>query len=130
MTTWVGGRAAFVGRYCGTGGRNRRQLRRATQPIVFEIPLQPSATVLLGGRAGFVVKMLADEPPVLKLGQLGPNAVLSWSAAAPELILQTSTNLALPGAWVDLNPTPVVSNAFLTVIVAPTNPAQFFRLKP
>lgn len=93
-------------------------------------PLQPSATVLPGGRAGFVVKMLADEPPVLKLGQLGPNAVLSWSAAAPELILQTSTNLALPGAWVDLNPTPVVSNAFLTVIVAPTNPAQFFRLKP
>jgi hypothetical protein len=93
-------------------------------------PLQPNTLVLPGGRAGFVVKMLADEQPVLNFNWLGVNAVLSWSAAAPELILQTSTNLSLPSAWVDLNLTPIVSNALVTVIVAPTNPAQFFRLKP
>ena len=93
-------------------------------------PLQSSATALPGGKAGFVVKMLADELPVLSLSQLGVNAVLSWSATAPELIVQTSTNLSLPSAWVDLNPTPIVTNGRITVIVAPTNPAQFFRLKP
>jgi hypothetical protein len=93
-------------------------------------PLQSSPTVLTGGRAGFVVKMLADELPVLNLSLIGANAVLSWSAAAPELTVQATTNLSLASAWVDLNVPPIVTNGLATVIVAPTNPAQFFRLQP
>jgi hypothetical protein len=93
-------------------------------------PLQSSPTLLPGGRAGFVVKMLADELPVLNLSLIGANAVLSWSAAAPELTVQATTNLSLSSAWADLIATPVVTNGLTTVIVTPTNSPQFFRLKP
>lgn len=93
-------------------------------------PLQPGATVSFSDQTGFVVKVLADELPVLSLSPSGTNLNLSWSAAAPELTVQASTNLALPSAWVDLNATPIVTNSLATVIVSPTNPAQFFRLKP
>ena len=92
-------------------------------------PLQPGATVSFSDQTGFVVKVLAAELPVLSLNLVGTNAVLNWSASAPELTVQASTNLALPSAWVDLNATPIVTNSLATVIVSPTNPAQFFRLK-
>ncbi|MGC3961273.1 MAG: SBBP repeat-containing protein [Verrucomicrobiota bacterium] len=93
-------------------------------------PLQPSVTVSFADQTGFIVKMLADELPVLGLSLSGTNAVLSWSATAPEHTVQSSTNFTIPSAWVDLNVTPIVTNAFVTVTVSPTNPAQFFRLKP
>ncbi len=93
-------------------------------------PLQPGATVSFSDQTGFVVKVLAAELPVLSLSPSGTNLNLSWSAAAPELTVQASTNLALPSAWVDLNATPIVTNSLATVIVSPTNSAQFFRLKP
>lgn len=94
-------------------------------------PIQPSTTsVSFADRAGFVVKVLADELPVLSLSLSGTNATLSWSAASPELKVQGTTNLSLSSAWVDLNATPIVTNSLATVTVSPTNPAQFFRLKP
>lgn len=93
-------------------------------------PLQPSASVSFSDRAGFVVKVLPNTLPALSISPLGANVLLSWSALAPELTVQATTNPIPPGVWVDLSVTPVVTNGQTTVLLAPTNATQFFRLKP
>lgn len=85
-------------------------------------------TAANGTKDGFAVKMLVDELPALSVSLMQTNLNLTWSELFPELIVQSSTNLVASNNWKNLGVTATVTNFQSTVILSPTNPAQFFRL--
>lgn len=76
----------------------------------------------------FTVAVSANNAPQLAITLSGPAVILTWPAGVTGSTLQSTTNLASPGAWQSVSPGPVVNNGLNTV----TNPVvanqMFYRL--
>jgi hypothetical protein len=66
--------------------------------------------------------------PSLNISMNGGSALLSWPAAAGNLLLQESTDISLPGSWSPVVQAPVVNGNQISVTVPVTSPRRFFRL--
>ena len=90
---------------------------------------------LQAGRAGtnadaFLAILIPEvSAPVLTPVAVGTNFQVSWSAFAPQFMLQTSTNIGPAANWIPVEAAPVTANGWLSVTLPATNAAQFFRLK-
>jgi hypothetical protein len=73
------------------------------------------------------VTELIATPVTLSISISGANVLLSWPAAASSYQLQSTTSLSSP-AWTPVTQTPTPNNDQLTVSLAATGAAQFFRL--
>jgi hypothetical protein len=73
----------------------------------------------------FVARVLQE--PMLTTRFSGSNVILSWPAPAPGFKAQTRSDPA-SGAWLDLLPTPVLSNGVYTVTVPLAGEPAYFRL--
>lgn len=82
-----------------------------------------------GNKNGFIVKMLAEELPVLGANLVQTNLLLFWSGLFPELTVQTTTSLTNGNSWLDLGISATWTNFQSQLSVPATNPAQFFRLR-
>jgi hypothetical protein len=66
--------------------------------------------------------------PQLTVAQSGSNITISWSAADPGFVLQSTAQLGPNAQWTPVAATPVVNNGVNTVMVPATQNAQFFRV--
>lgn len=114
VTVDAAGNAYFVGR---------------TASASFPLNPPPSAIQPFSDRAGFVVKMRADEIPPLGISASATNINLTWSGLFPELTVQSSTNLLISNSWVNVPGIPTVTNAQLNLSLTATNSQEFFRLQ-
>jgi hypothetical protein len=65
----------------------------------------------------------------LNISKSGTNVNLSWPVYPAGFIVQSSTNLLPPGAWITNNiPTAIITNNQNYILMNATNAAQFFRL--
>jgi len=67
--------------------------------------------------------------PTLQIEQSGTNVVLSWPSYYGGVTVQTSTNLASPGAWISLPDAPTVLGDQLTITNGISSGTLFYRLK-
>ncbi len=68
------------------------------------------------------------NPPILSFGRFGTNAYLSWTTNEPSYLLEGTTNLGLPAAWVQVPGTRSVSGTQF-VIVDGLVSRKFYRLR-
>jgi len=67
-------------------------------------------------------------PPALALNGSGTNVQLSWPTGTLAMIVQTSSNLASPGAWRPVSNSVSISGQLNTLVWPATGAGQFFRL--
>lgn len=76
-----------------------------------------------------VVTLYGIAPPVLGVSASASNyLVLSWPATPTAFVLQSTTNLAAPGAWNVVTNNPSTSNGITSVLVPEDGAARGFRL--
>jgi O-glycosyl hydrolase len=76
-----------------------------------------------------VAPLYGIAPPVLSASEAGSNRVaLSWSATPTSFVLQSTTNLAAPGAWGLVTNSATTSNGISSVTVPLDSAARAFRL--
>lgn len=66
--------------------------------------------------------------PVVSLAQFGAQGLISWPATAANFTLQSNTNLSSSNNWMPVTGNFTTNNGQISVQVALTNGAQFFRL--
>jgi uncharacterized repeat protein (TIGR03803 family) len=68
------------------------------------------------------------EGPQLAIISSADNVVLTWPQAGA-FNLQSSTNLALPNSWSNVNQVPITNSGQISVTVPATAPVKLFRLR-
>jgi hypothetical protein len=63
----------------------------------------------------------------LTITKVGTNVVVSWPAAATNLVLESSSSLAT--GWTEVTTPPVTNSQAISVTLPAVGPQQFFRLK-
>jgi len=66
--------------------------------------------------------------PLLTIGGLGNNVILTWPTNYTGFTLQSTTNLVPPAAWTAVSPAPVVVNTNFTVTNAASSAQMLYRL--
>lgn len=131
----VGGGTVFAINTDGTGLTNLINFGyndiRGAQPDA-ELILSSNilyGTATSGGNYDIgTVFSLSLPPPQLTINRSGANIILTWPTYAPEVTLQSTTNLTSPAAWTTVSPQPVVANAQNTVTNPISGQQQFYRL--
>ncbi len=88
-------------------------------------------TLAVSGAQGIAIDNLVfstGTQPTLHLNQTGSSVVLSWPQMFTGYRLQSNTNLANPGGWQTVSPTPTVIEGMNTVTNAIGGGKVFYRL--
>lgn len=86
-------------------------------------------TTVNGGTNGFgTLFSLTLPPPQMTIIQSSTNVILTWPTYAPEITLQSTTNLLPPAVWNTNLPSPVLVGGMNTVTNPISGQANFFRL--
>jgi hypothetical protein len=81
------------------------------------------------GTANYTLAILtAPASPALQISPTDNQLLVSWSTNATGFILQSSSNLGPPAAWLPVSPLPVVAADQFVVTNTMVNGSQFFRL--
>jgi hypothetical protein len=67
--------------------------------------------------------------PTLNLAKSGTNTTLTWPVYPADFAVQATTNLTLPNWSTNNIPASVITNSKNSLLLNPTNAAQFFRLR-
>jgi len=95
------------------------------RPRVHEYGSIPNA---IGGD-GSDIGAFESDAPLLSIRRLASRAVLSWDAVGPGCVLESSTNLVLPTAWLAATGTPAIVNGQYFLTNTPAGGNNFFRLR-
>ncbi|HZL80152.1 MAG TPA: choice-of-anchor tandem repeat GloVer-containing protein [Candidatus Limnocylindrales bacterium] len=82
-----------------------------------------------GGSSGSgTVFSLSLPPPPLTITPSGTNVILTWPTYAPEVTLQSTTNLVSPAGWNTVSPASAVVSGLNTVTNPISDTQRFYRL--
>ena len=111
------------------GHRSRVSLSPPMATSGIPPPPPPPLSTLSKSNNSDTVKALVLSLPI-SVAHAGPNAItLSWPAAAPNCVLQSTANLNPPVQWTPVtNPLPSLDGDHYTITLGTTNGTRFFRL--
>ena len=69
------------------------------------------------------------QPPTMSFSLSHPNVVITWPTNVAGYTLQSTTNIAVPAAWISVSPAPVIVNGQYTFTNTPAGGNKFYRLK-
>jgi hypothetical protein len=76
-----------------------------------------------------ITEIIATTSPPLNITNAGTNVLVSWPIAASDFQLQSSTNLLATNSWTTITSGISTNGSVISVLVAQTPSARFFRLK-
>ena len=80
------------------------------------------------GNSGAIFSYVLSSPVLLSIARSGTNVILTWSTAASNYTLQSSTQLGTGASWGTASPLPVVVNGLETVTNGISASTKFYRL--
>lgn len=83
--------------------------------------------------ANFVAPLARNAPPpatpvALKANRSGSNVILSWAVTNNTLIAQATSNISMTTHWREVTNSVVVTNSTNSILLAPADEKEFFRL--
>ena len=93
------------------------------------VPVVAQTGVMAIAAGDYHTVALLDGPVFLIAKRSGNQLVVSWSASASGLILQSSLNLTPPAIWVDVTNAPLLLGAQRVVTNTFSGSGQFYRLR-
>jgi hypothetical protein len=102
----------------------------ASQPVIREVAnalAETLPTTYVNGSVS-ITPLLGGAGPLLTFGQTNGGLVLSWPASATGFVLESTGDLTSTN-WSGVSATAVTNATDITVLIAPTNSGQYFRLR-
>lgn len=93
----------------------------------FARPLDSTSPDL--GTVSGTASVVAYSPPALEMSWVADKLQIRWPKAASTFQLYSTTRLSEDAAWTLVTPGPTESGDWKQVLVAPSEPAQFFQLR-
>jgi hypothetical protein len=78
--------------------------------------------------APVVTQSINVLPPSLQITLLSDEVTISWPAAAPGFVLQSSANLLAPALWIDVTNALATNESTISTTIKANSPANFYRL--
>ena len=125
---YLGGSANDYGYAIAVDADSNAYLSGMTLSSGFPIAAGAFQSALDGKNDSFVAKIRLFDP-VLNVVVVGGTTVLTWSATAPDFLLQSTFDLAPPQVWTTVSQPLVVTNGQYLVTLSTTNTSELFRLQ-
>jgi hypothetical protein len=124
---YLGGSGDDFGYAIAVDAEGNAYLSGMTLSSGFPTTVGPFQGALAGSSDAFVAKIRLLDP-MLNVQQMGNGFLLSWRATAPDYVLQSTVDLALPQVWTTYPQPTALTNGEYFVSLTTTNPSALFRL--
>ena len=113
----------------GWGSNYRFDDPDPARPFYGQAIPRPGTNFIAIVASSFFSLAIEVQPPVLTIGQIGNNSVISWSTNHTGYTLEAKTGLSLLPDWSNVSGTPAIIGNQFVLTNSVTGGSQFFRLK-